>query len=336
MIIKRKIILFLNLLRNFFIRWTNYSFSFAIYDLLWWLCFYIRPPFTLKVSAFALKKKTKWLDHYIEHNYSDILDHFKNDKIVLTHTKGQYIWVFWGQGEKQMPPLIKACYKQLVHFNSNVILVTYQNLSDYINLSPIIYKKVKNGQICWANFSDIIRNTLLAKYGGLWLDATVWVSGKLPIDKLSQMEFFTANGCVEKRTKKSVFFWTSDRWNWSSWCLWSRESGYKLYNFVSEMLQAIAIRESYWPDYVIQDYLIHYACRNYKNIRHDMESITIHNPYRYDLLKIIERPYNEYTYNQIVKSDFVFKLAYRTPKKQNSQGNPTLYGKMLQGIIRFK
>lgn len=37
------------------------------------------------------------------------------------------------------------------------------------------------------------------------------------------------------------------------------------------MLQAIAINERCWPDYVIQDYLILYACRNFQQVRNDMQ-----------------------------------------------------------------
>lgn len=308
----------------------HYGATYAFYNLLWWLCFYFRTPVSFKVSTFAIKKKTIWLDKYIEEKYADILELYHNRKEEPIRAENYKIWVFWGQGESEMPRLVKACYQQLKRNNANVHLVTNENLKVYITLPDTILRKVGEGRISWAHFSDIIRMTLLAKYGGLWLDTTVWVPTALPMERLSSMSLFTANGSFGY-TSTSMRFWTSFQWNWSSWCLWGREPNYLLFGFVSEMLKAIAVREDYWPDYVIQDYLIYYACRRFPSVCKDMDEVKrIPCVHRNDLASVMDKPYNEETYNHLIATDFVFKLSFRTQwQEKTPQGEQTFYGKLI-------
>ena len=321
-------------IRNFFDNLYNYGILFAFYDFVWWLFFFIRAPFTWWITSYAIKKKTEWLDNYITKKYIDIIRKFEQVNEISTQLiRKPIIWVYWGQGEANMPPLVKACYKQLNYYNRNVRLITNDNIGNFISISPIITQKVKTGQIGWANYSDIIRNTLLAKYGGLWLDSTVWVSGKIPIEKLMKLSLFTANA-KEKTDGKSIRFWSSFEWNWSSWCLWSNCKGNIFYGFVSEMLQAIAINEKKWPDYVIQDYLFYYACRHFFLVRRQMNAINLHTEHKDSLALLMNYPFEENKYDELIKDNFVFKLRFRTPwKTKTTDGKCTFYGRILQGII---
>lgn len=322
------------LLTEFVLKWRNYGFFLAWYNLIWWLCFYFRTPFTLKISKWAILKKTKWFDSYFKSKYSDIINETQKYINVPQKELTQYpIWVFWGQGIDKMPPLIKACYKQLTKNNSNITLLTFTNLKDYLSLDKVIYDKVSAGIISWANFSDIIRTTLITKYGGLWIDATVWVNGTIPIDRLMQFELFTPNGKV-KQDNRSVQFWTSFEWNWSSWCLCAKHPNSRLFYFISSLLQAIAKRENVWPDYVIQDYLIYFACRNYSDIRKDMEEIKgIAGENRNTFAAIMNNPFNEDEYRKLMSSDLFFKLSFRSSwKEYTNDGKLTFYGYILSDI----
>lgn len=316
-----------------------YNFLYAFWDFLWWICFYTRPPFAYKISSLAINKKTKWLDKYIERNYADIIQRISNKCNINLLNNQKFksnIWVFWGQGKAAMPPLIRACYDQLLKNNKDVILVTSTNVEDYIQLPEIIYRKVRDGRITWAHFSDIIRTTLLAKYGGLWLDATCWVSKEIPFEKFGKMPFYSANGLVSINSR-SIRFWTSFKWNWSSWCMFSNAPNYNLFCFVSEMLQNIAMRECYWPDYVIQDYLIYYACRHFPQIGQDMESCKKYEcKYRNQLASLMNQPYDTDVYNQLTEFDFVLKLSFRSRwKSKTKDGRQTFYGKLLSTIYNY-
>lgn len=308
----------------------NYAVSYALHNLLWWICFYARPPFAHRLSTYAIKKKTAWLDQYIEKNYDDIISQFKTNLPKEEEAEdNKRIWVFWYQGEEQMPPLIKACYTQLTKHNNNVTLITKDNLRQYIQLPDIIYKKAEKGTIKLANFSDIVRHTLLDAYGGLWIDATVWVPYAIPFEKMVCHPIFTAN-CKYEGSDRSIRFWTTFEWNWSTWCLWSRGKHYPLYAFVSKMLQTIAIREKCWPDYVAMDYIIYYACRKFNSIGDDMEKIPLKNPLRNELANRMNQPFNKKDYEDLVKNECFFKLSFRTDwQKSTKDGSLTYYGFLL-------
>ena len=318
----------------FFQKSAHYGISFAFYDLLWWICFYVRTPFSYRLSSWALGKKTAWLDGYIGKKYGDIIDKYKDNPPKATSIDSYRIWVFWGQGEDAMPPLIKACYRQLTEYNDNVILVTNENVDDYLDIPVEIKEKVKSLKLTWANYSDIIRNLLLSNYGGLWIDSTVWVSGELPMSLLLDSPLFTACGKVQP-TPRGIRFWTSYDWNWSSWCMGTNEKKSLLFSFVGEMLKEIALREIEWPDYVIQDYLIHYACRYFSVVSSLMtEAQKRKSNKRNELASLMNDIYDETIYQGLIKDDYFFKLSFRsTWQKETNDGRQTFYGRILQGKL---
>ena len=327
---KKALKLLQKLILEFFALGRTYSWRYATYNLTWWAGFYLRTRFTWSVTQWALKKKTAWLDSYFKGKIIDAED-LTDVQTPLTVTEFK-IWVFWGQGEADMPPLIKACYRQLVKYNDNVCLVTYDNARDYIDLPEIIYKKVRNGKLTWAHFSDIVRTSLLAKHGGLWLDATVWVSGKLPIDKILKMPFWSANS-KSGHSSHDVCFWTSGEWNWSGWCLSSNRADYPLFSFVSKNLIERSITDCYLLDYVLIDYFINYSSRYSKRFRNDIKKMCITNPKRNELALIMGQEYEEKKYKEMLSTDFVFKLSYRTSWKTEKEGKPTFYKKLISGEL---
>lgn len=309
----------------------HYSLAFAFWDLLWWVCFYTHMPLSWKLSTFAIKRKTAWLDRYIEKKYGDIIDTYVSAHAETQELGERRIWVFWGQGEESMPALIKACYKQLVALNGDAVtLVTNRNLREFLDIPAEIYEKVERGTITWAHFSDIIRTSLLARYGGLWLDATVWTTRQFPFEDFSEMPFYSANGKVPV-SSRAVRFWTSFQWNWSTWCMMASRKQLTLFRFVSEIMKAVAIRDDFWPDYVFQDYLIYYACRKLPGVGEAMsECNKTEFRHRNRLAELMNRPYDEQEYEQLTATDYVFKLSFRAGwHAATSDGLTTYYGKLI-------
>lgn len=324
-------------IKEFFQLWKNYSFCYASYNILWWFCFYTRPSFCYKLSTYALKKKTVWLDKYIEKNYKNIIDKYKNgnsDYNSKTINEDPCIWVFWGQGKDNMPPLVKACYKQLTHYNKNVVLLTNENIKTYIRVPQEVYNKVESGKISWAYFSDIVRNTLLAKQGGLWIDATVWVPKTIPMDILKKYIFFSPSEYLIPNNK-TIRFWSNLKWNWNGWCLWSRNINHPIFSFVSDMLIDIAIKEPIIPDYVTIDYLIYYAIRLFPEKQEEFElSKKLKCNNRHILATIMNKEYEEEIYKNLIKDNYFFKLSFRAKwKEKTKEGKTTFYGKLIKDII---
>nr|USW91377.1 putative glycosyl transferase [Streptococcus pneumoniae] len=89
------------------------------------------------------------------------------------------VWICWFQGEERPPELIRTCIQSMrTHFlGREIIVLTEENISDYIDIPDYITDKYKKGSISRAHYSDILRVELLCRYGGLWVDVTVLNTG---------------------------------------------------------------------------------------------------------------------------------------------------------------
>lgn len=90
------------------------------------------------------------------------------------------VWVCWFQGMDHAPDIVKKCYKSLKdNLNDReIILVTKDNMFDYVKFPDFIIDKWKKGQISNTHMSDLLRLELLIKYGGMWVDSTVFCTSK--------------------------------------------------------------------------------------------------------------------------------------------------------------
>ncbi len=91
------------------------------------------------------------------------------------------IFTIWYNGEENAPEIVKACFRSMRrHMKQEIIVLNEKTLFEWISLPDEIIKKWKSGKICNANFSDICRLELLYRYGGIWMDATDYVTGPIP------------------------------------------------------------------------------------------------------------------------------------------------------------
>ena len=106
------------------------------------------------------------------------------------------IWTMWQQGEAQMPETVQASMKTIKNFakrnDCEFYLLTDENLADFINIPRDITEKYKKKELSAAHYSDIIRFSLLCQYGGIWMDATLFVSPYATLEMFDG-DFFTLN-----------------------------------------------------------------------------------------------------------------------------------------------
>ncbi len=114
----------------------------------------------------------------------------KNQK--SNHKKSNIVWVCWLQGMDKAPSIVKACYRSLKRIlkNKEIIVISFNNMNDFIKLPDYIIKKYEKGYISKTELSDMIRLELLIKYGGLWIDSTVLCTGDKLIESISNEDLF--------------------------------------------------------------------------------------------------------------------------------------------------
>ncbi len=90
-------------------------------------------------------------------------------------------FTIWYQGEEQAPPLVKACFRSMrKHLTQELVVLDEKTLFDWIELPHYIVEKWREGKIPHTQFSDICRIELLYRHGGIWLDATDYVTAPVP------------------------------------------------------------------------------------------------------------------------------------------------------------
>lgn len=92
-----------------------------------------------------------------------------------------YLFLLWLQGWDKVPFIVEYCKKSVEKYvpDRKIIYLDANNYMKYIDIPNDIKEMYRQGIIGYAHFSDIIRLELLKKYGGLWLDATILLTGKI-------------------------------------------------------------------------------------------------------------------------------------------------------------
>lgn len=91
------------------------------------------------------------------------------------------IFTIWWQGEENAPKIVSVCFDRLKKaYGDRVVILNEDNIRDWVRLPDFIWRKWEKGQITQANFSDICRISLLYQRGGIWFDATDYLTSPIP------------------------------------------------------------------------------------------------------------------------------------------------------------
>lgn len=98
----------------------------------------------------------------------------------LVSQSSNKVWICWFQGMENAPHLVQKCYRSVQEHltDREIVLITSENMSDYVQFPDYIIEKWKKGQITHTHMTDLLRLELLIRYGGMWLDATVFCTSQ--------------------------------------------------------------------------------------------------------------------------------------------------------------
>ena len=273
-----------------------------------------------KVNKWSLKKKDKYILEYLSQNYGYIIDKYKNEEETAIYSEKQNIWICWLQGEESAPQLVKNCIDS-VRINSNgheVVIITKDNFKDYVDIPDYILEKYEKGIISHAHFSDIMRMSLICKHGGIWIDATVFCTKKLP-DKIFNQLFFTCKSPMVETNYISNLQWTS--------FIIGGQKNSLFFRLNLEFYLEYWKTEKQLIDYLFIDYVIFLGYQNIENIKRAMDSNKINNTRRDELYSIFNEEFNVERYKGLLNSDtYLYKLSWREPFiEKTNEGKLTFY-----------
>lgn len=274
-------------------------------------------PFHL-VKDYEMKKLLYYRKAYkwIEKKYWNACDTYPEGLITYDMELNQPIWVYWKQGIDQAPEIVKRCVQSIkAHTSSEVILLSEDSLQQYLKMPDNIIEKLNKGYISAAHYADLIRFTLLAAYGGTWIDATVFMTGDLP-DYISKSEFFAFSdsfGLIDNPAQIS---------NWLLHCARNNPVMCKTRN-ISFMYWK---NEKHVIDYLFTYLILTMALRSEdKNV--NMPYVNSENCKR--MLEILDQPFDVNIYEHIKNGSSIHKLTYKLDMEKCSRDD-TLYRHILE------
>jgi len=139
------------------------------------------------------QKIAQKLDNYI----ADFLNG-KIEKFTAVPKKPELVgkkifWQYWHQGvNSTTSKMVVECLHSVKKHSGDyeVILLTDKTVWDYIELPDFVFEKFGKNGFSFAKLANLIRLNLLSAYGGVWLDATTYLTA--PIDKKMLNEDFFA------------------------------------------------------------------------------------------------------------------------------------------------
>jgi hypothetical protein len=97
------------------------------------------------------------------------------------HITNRTIWTAWYQGYDQAPPIVLACLESWRRLNPgwHVVALDRRLVTEWVDLTNLI--DVNRRDLTVQVLSDILRLCLLRRYGGVWVDSTVYCCRPLDV-----------------------------------------------------------------------------------------------------------------------------------------------------------
>ena len=258
--------------------------------------------------------KIKGITKYLEKEFAPIYTKYKKVEYSPANSSiPNIIWIMWWQGENNMPPLVKACVNSIKEnaIDYDVRIINSENYKEYIDVDDVISfrkKKFRKERMSLQYFSDIIRARLLEKHGGIWLDATMFITNSKFFEDVKHKNFFTIK---LNNTYDNQLLFSSGK---GQFCLsfWATPAGNPFFSFINECLTYHI--QHHWKiwDYLLIEYSISIGINHVPFINDLIRKVPYSNPRLYWFGTCIHQEFNKNNLEEINKTTSIFKLNYKT------------------------
>lgn len=261
----------------------------------------------IKEKLIIIKKNI--INKYLTKKYNNVISKYKNASIKNEKYSNK-IFIFWWQNLEKADEIIKIAINSIKKqcTNKEIIIITKENIDLYYKMPKFIKEKFDNGEITLTHFSDILRMNLLRKYGGFWMDATIFLTSK---PKLNQ-EFTTIKFHTNEKTSISN----------GKWCgFYIGGKNQLFYEFMVDFFNEYWKNESIMIDYFLIDYIINIAYNNIELIKEKFDNVPFNNEEIHKLCNILNNEYNDTEWKKLTKNNYVHKLSYKKNIIKNNKDN---------------
>ncbi len=236
------------------------------------------------------------------------------------------VWFFWWQGKEQMPEIVQICYKRLIDAVGNkreVIFLDKENIKNYVDLPDYVYWKAENGMMIMAHFSDVLRVSLLAEHGGLWIDSTVFVNGALPDFIFDHTYFSCKTPFAEKFISRCCFTcFLLGAAAGAPWIIYVRDA---LLNYWKKAECAF--------DYQLLDYMLISALDYVPAMKNEVDKGIMSAPHIHVFDQVRNSVCCPESYDKFMSECCFYKMSYKLDNRTHTEdGKLTYYGHMLKAL----
>ena len=202
---------------------------------------------------------------------------------------------------EKAPEIVRKCYQSVIDNNPDreIIVITNENMREYVTFPDFILDKWKRGIITPTHMTDLLRLELLIRHGGLWLDSTVFCTGKAP-DYFFNSDLFFFQSLKPGRDGHANYI--------SSWLLEAKTNN-KILMATRELCYEYWKRnDSMWDYFLLHDFMsivLDKYIDDWKNI------IPRDNATPHILLLRLFDTYDEKMWNAIKEQTQFHKLTYK-------------------------
>lgn len=273
----------------------------------------------LSVFIRDLQKKQHFIQgtklKYLKQQYGDLVEKYSSKKKMLD--RQPIIWIMWWQGYSNMPPIVKACFesvKKHISENVKVILLTKDNYADYVDIPDYIIDKVEKKIISLTHLSDIIRMACIADNGGIWLDATIYVTKNIP-DELLTNDFFSLS------TKEDCHYVSMCKW-----CGFAIGGRSAVFDFMKDLFYTHWHKYNSFIDYYFIDYGLRLFYDGSMSFREVVDEYSIYTEDLYVLQDNLNEDFDNDIMNRIIDSVMFCKLTWKGNLFTSVKNKQTFYG----------
>lgn len=228
------------------------------------------------------------------------------------------IWIYWAQGIESAPILVKKCIFNMKECckEYNINIITNDNLKEYIDIPKYILEKVRKKKITLTHFSDIIRVNLLAKYGGIWIDSTVFVNNNFEDFINDEFEIITI-------PQDNINYNVSGG-KWSAWLIGTK-SILPYFKVCSDFFNIYWEKNDVLITYFLIDYVLEYMYRTISDFKLYVDKSNKVDYSVYQLVEIRNEKCTFEQYNKFLNNHIVNKLNYKIDYKINEKDTFSYY-----------
>lgn len=270
------------------------------------------------------------IEAYVDKFMEPIVEKYRNYPVneKLEHKEGKVpVWCCWWQGVENMPELVRMCNDRLRYFlpeEAELRILTAENYREYVELPSWVIEKFEAGKMSITALSDVLRVALLAEHGGFWIDSTVFISHRFPMEFIQKdyyaQRMFDPIKCKHEACK-------------GRWCgfLMGGKPGNAIFCLLRDAFFAWWKEHDSVIDYVILDYFLLAGYKQVPAIREQVDNLPDNNTDVFEMYRLLNNAYTPELYEKLTANTNLHKLTYKFDLiEQTPDGEITLYAYLRQ------